>query len=141
MRAIVAILIVIIAQSCPADANEGWRDAAQFFASVSNRDNAAVGAAMDAAISPLQFRRDVSARQHPTNLLRGLVAAYAAGTFADAQVFEASRPGCFYIHVENYDKTRVGLAAEVRTAIERGFRASFGQDVAFFTDSQCSHSL
>jgi hypothetical protein len=131
----------MIAQSCAADANEGWRDAVQFSASVSKRDNAAVVAAMDAAVSPLQFRHDVSARQHPTNLIRGLVAAYAADTFADAQLFEGSRPGCFYIHVENYDKTRVGLAAAVRTAIERGFKASFGQDVAFFADSQCSQAV
>lgn len=141
MRAIVTILLLVISQSYAAGAIEGWRDAAEFFAAVSQRDNAAVGAAMDAAVSPLQFRPDVSARQHPANLVSGLVAAYVAGTFADAHLFEASRPGCFYIHVENYDKNRVGLAAVVRTAIERGFRASFGQDIAFFTDSECSHAL
>jgi hypothetical protein len=44
----------------------------------STRQYQAVGAAMDAAVSPLQFRREISAGQHPTNLPKGPVAAYSS---------------------------------------------------------------
>jgi hypothetical protein len=141
MKSVIAILMVSLALPGAAGADEVWSETAHVSAQIPLSSNGAIAAAIDSAVFPLRFRRDASSSQHPTNLLRDLVAAYAAGTYALASLFQGVRPGCYYISVENFDQTRAGLAAAARAAIERELRASFGNGVAFFSDANCTHAL
>lgn len=138
MKDFAIFLIAALCLPCVANGADQWHA----FVKLPHNSKSKVEGAVGSALGPLGFQRDTaSAKQHPINLLRDLVAMYEAGTYADASIFEASGSNCFYIVVENFDEARTGLVKASKVAVQRSLRDSFGKSVAFFSDTQCTHAL
>jgi|SRR6266699_2280416 len=141
MRVIALVLLSVVARGATADETPRWNESVQIFATVANFSDAAIIAEADAALSPLRFHRDSTGTTYPGNLIPGIFASYKAAELAAAMIVQASRPGCIVFSATNYNKGAAGLVDRAGAAIKTRFRVTFGKDVRFFTDPNCTVAL
>lgn len=144
MRFVASVLLVVVTASVGVGASEDgarrWVEYSSVYAIIAHVSDASIIAESDAALAPLDFRRDSNGTTYPGKLIPGIFADYEAGNLARAMLVQGSRPGCIVFSATNYARRSRGLVGSAAAAIKARFAKAFGRRIRFFADAACTAS-
>ena len=141
MRSVLPLLLFSILAVSVAGESQRWTESSMVYATFAHTTDSDIVAAVDAALSPLQFRRETTGTRYPGNLVPGIFASYAHGDLAKGLLVEAAVPGCIVFSVSNYARESAGLPASAVANYRARLGEHFGENVTFYSDAMCRNAL